>query len=543
MSRTRLIISITGLTVLASLLAVWAGMESRRQRIRTEASLRSQAAVLAGVLAPALSAAAASVRELEEIVAWKLLDNARLIGWLDAERSLGDRDLELLLESNDLDSVVILDRKGMMRARVGSTEICDQVASGFPGVVTGDAGEAILGSSPEEAGGHVAVAVAHPSGGAVVVTAHESTMFAYAGRLGVDNLLESTIGTGGVLYLVYSEEPAAYHAEATWDGEPAPPPGDGSEPLRTVRDRTTFEVEMPVQAVAGRSASLRVGLEATPLLAVSVSAARRTALIGIVLVAFGLVGTAFALVSRARTLERAENMRKLSEVEEKKRRSERLAAAGTLAAGIAHEIRNPLNAISLAAQRLERDEREDSGQRRFAAGIRQEVHRLEEILKGFLDLARPASRQRTSTDLYGLSLQVVSLLEPEASERSVIVHVEETENPVAAVVDGEAVRRAILNLVRNAILASPPGGTVIVQLGRKGSLVRITVLDEGRTPEPEMIESVFDPFVTTRADGVGLGLPLVRRVAEEHGGWARLEKRSSTGTRAVMELSVGEGVP
>jgi signal transduction histidine kinase len=265
---------------------------------------------------------------------------------------------------------------------------------------------------------------------------------------------------------------------------------------------------------------------------------RRTTLVGAVLAAFALAVLAFALVSRSRALERAEGQRRVAELEEARRRSERLASAGALASGLAHEVRNPLNAISLAAQRIGRSHRDDEVCQRFVRGIRGEVGRMDEILKGFLDLARPATGPRRRADLRELVQEVVGLLAPEAVERDLVMSVH--GEALHAVIDREAVRRALINLMRNAIEASPEASVIEVELRSEGGLARVRVLDRGPGPDPELGERAFDPFITGRAEGTGLGLSLVRRVGEEHGGGASLENRPGGGAVATLALRLEE---
>jgi signal transduction histidine kinase len=271
---------------------------------------------------------------------------------------------------------------------------------------------------------------------------------------------------------------------------------------------------------------------------------RRTALVGAVLAAFALAVLGFALVSRSRALERAEGERRVSELEEARRRSERLASAGALASGLAHEVRNPLNAVSLAAQRIERSHPGDETCLRFVGRIRDEVGHMDEILKGFLDLARPASGPRRPADLGELVREVSGLLAPEAAERGLTLDLQEG-GTVRAVVDREAVRRALINLLRNAIEASPEGSSIEIRVepgDPAEGLARVRVLDRGEGLDPELGERAFEPFVTSRAEGTGLGLSLVRRVGEEHGGGATLENRSGGGAVATLELRTEGGL-
>ncbi len=540
MSRRRTL-ALTGILLgLGVILAVWASFEARSQRLETEAVLRAEAAALARSLGPALAAASSATRELDEVLAWKLLDNARFLSRLDAAGLLREDEIGGLLETNGLELVLVLDRNGDVLRRAGAVPEPGLIDERVRAVAAGAAEEVVLGRVSGGASDRIAAAAARPGGGAVLVGTDAAVAYAFGQRLGVANLLDSIVGSGDVLYLVFRESPGDLEVRSSWDGGEPPDPEGGTGSMREVRGRSAFEVRVDVTAPAGRYGSLRVGFDAAPLLRASASAYRRTALIGIVLAAFGLAGIAFTVVSRMRALERAEGERRLAQLEKARIRSERLAAAGSLAAGVAHEIRNPLNAIALAAQRIERRHPEEEGCRLFAGRIRSEVGRLEEILKGFLDFARPSTGSREPVDLLDLAREVVHVLEVEAAARDVDLHVAPGAGTVRAVVDREAIRRAIVNLVRNAVEASERKGRVELRVESGGGRARIHVIDTGRGIDPDLGERAFDPFVTTRAEGTGLGLALVRRIAEEHGGRVSLTTRPEGGAEAVLELRSSE---
>jgi signal transduction histidine kinase len=284
-----------------------------------------------------------------------------------------------------------------------------------------------------------------------------------------------------------------------------------------------------------------VGLDGAPLARVAGAAVRRTTLVGAVLAALGVLGLAAALAEHARAREREALTRRLGAAERSRQQAERLASAGTLAAGLAHEIRNPLNAVGLAAQRLLRGGALDEAQRSLVERIRLEVGRLEAVLRGFLDLARPAAGERRATDLADVAREVLGTLELEAEARGVALVAE--LGPAVAAVEPEAVRRAVLNLVRNALEASPRGAAVEVATGAAptaagggGPRARLTVRDRGPGVPAELRERAFEAFVTTKVDGTGLGLALVARVASAHGGSAELAPRPGGGTEAVLEV-------
>jgi signal transduction histidine kinase len=374
----------------------------------------------------------------------------------------------------------------------------------------------------------------------VLVRIHAGSGRIFAAQIGVENLLDRLLGSGGVLYLSYREEPAGIRGEATWDGGPVPPHSEHIADLLQVRGRTVFEVDVPVSSPAGTHAFLRVGLDGAPLVRAAVSGMRRTTLIGIVLVSFSVSLGGAALVVRRRAADREEAERRLAEVEAARKRSERLAAAGALAAGLAHEVRSPLNAIVLAAQRIERNPAE-ADCTEFARTIRSEVNRLEGVLRQFLELARPVGDERRRTDLKQLAESVRTLLLEEAEQAGAFL--EPVRGEGAAAVNRESIRRALINLVHNAVEASPRGGAIDLVVRQEEGGVGIHVLDRGPGVDEAEAERLFDAFVTTRAEGTGLGLALVRRVAEEHGGSCRLTRRSGGGAEAVLWLPPGGGAP
>jgi signal transduction histidine kinase len=515
----------------AALLAAWMGREADRQRRELESALRAQARLLAGALAPALGEAAAAARELEELLASKLLGEARSLARLEAAGALPGA--EAALATSGLDAAVRLSRHGAPLWRWGEAAALELEARAA--ALLAAAGDELVLASEASAGAGAAVRTR--DGGVLAVAARAPSALARLGRPGIERLLRDLVGEGAVLYLAY-DEPPGLEGRAAWDGGPVPatPPPDGA-----LRGRPVFEVQVPVAAPGGRRATLRVGLDAASPAGAPGAAVRRTALVGGALAALGLLATAYAEVQRARWREREENRRRLARLEEERRRSERLAAAGALAAGLAHEVRNPLNAIGLAAQRLARLAGAGEEGRVLAARIRAEVGRLETTLKDFLDLGRPAGAERELHDLADLARDVVALLELEAAERHVRL-VAQLE-PVAARVDREAVRRALVNLMRNALEASPAGAQVEVAVGTLKSArtsgrlwARLAVRDSGSGIDPEFAERAFDAFVTTKAGGSGLGLALVRRVAEEHGGRASLRNHPAGGVEALLEL-------
>lgn len=524
------------LTLIAGVLLTWTILEARHQRQLFEEALTREASVLTASLGPGLVAASNAARELDELVIWKLLDNARLLARLfDSDPAALDQD-PYLLETNGLDGLAVLAQDGFVTDTWGESLPANVINSVAP-LLRGDAEELILGSTVFHDLEHLAAAIRRPGGGALVVSTEVSTARTFARRLGVENLLTSLVGTGRVLYLHYHEEPGPLDVEASWQDLPIPAHA-GVDGLRIVEGKAVFEAAMPLEAPAGSEATIVVGLDGTPLQEAARDSMIRTMVMGLVLAALAIAGSAFAFVSHLRSRERSEAAKRLAEADLARRRSERLAAAGALTAGLAHEVRSPLNAIGLAAQRLERKLEPSDERHTLASRIRQEVRRLEAVLREFLDFANPTSDHRRPVQLDVLADEVIQLLETEAQEEGVVL--EAAEGAATASVDREAIRRSLINLIRNAIQATATGGSVHTMLLQSNGEVRIIIDDQGPGLDPELAAHLFDPFVTGRATGTGLGLALVKRVAEEHGGSVTLENRRQGGARAELRLPQGD---
>ncbi len=204
-------------------------------------------------------------------------------------------------------------------------------------------------------------------------------------------------------------------------------------------------------------------------------------------------------------------------------RAERLATAGTIAAGLAHEIRNPLTAIRSGVQLLagRRDVPPDAAE--VMADVIHEVDRINHLVDSLLMFARAPRAALQPVDVRDVARRAVALVEPQARKAGVTLQVELGTSP--AVVDGDAgeLEQVVLNLILNAVQATPAGtAPVTVGAGITGTAphrrAAVTVRDHGPGLAPDLVERIFDPFFTTKADGSGLGLPISYAIVRRHRG-------------------------
>ncbi|MEW6749403.1 MAG: ATP-binding protein [Candidatus Latescibacterota bacterium] len=222
-------------------------------------------------------------------------------------------------------------------------------------------------------------------------------------------------------------------------------------------------------------------------------------------------------------------------LEEEVRRRERLAAMGQLAAGVAHEVRNPLNAIGLIVQRLEREFEPQADRDEYLGlvrTVRGEVARVNRIVQQFLEYSRPPALDLQEADLEGILDEALQVAAARAGTRGVAL--ERRFGGVGPVrLDPEQVKQAVLNLLDNAVEATEEGHVEVATRLLDG-WVAVEVRDTGRGIAPEHRERVFDLYFTTRPNGTGLGLSLVHRIVAEHGG--RVEVRSQVGEGTVFTV-------
>jgi signal transduction histidine kinase len=200
---------------------------------------------------------------------------------------------------------------------------------------------------------------------------------------------------------------------------------------------------------------------------------------------------------------------------------DRLADLGRMTATVAHEIRNPLNALGLTAQRLARMSSVDGSRddvQELSSLVRQEVARLDRTVDAFLNLAKPPPTSRIAFDLNELARAVAGLYAAEAEQSGVRLLHEPSPEPLEMDGDPDRLHQALSNLVRNAIESSPRAGSVRTTARKEGTIAVLRVEDTGQGFSVDALEHATAAFFTTKTQGMGLGLTLADRVAKDHGG-------------------------
>lgn len=494
---------------LAALLGGLAGWEARLERLALEAVVRAEGEALAEALGHAVENASASSREIEELASARLLDVARLLARLDERSPLGASEIAGAADDLALRSVVLLDADlAATPSFPPGSPVPASWTEALRALARGEADEVVFPTAGPEDAPTFGAAVRRSRGGAIVAAMDGSEMLAFADETGAAHLLAAVAGTGGIVYAVLEDR-----SGATIASERAANP----EP-------NVMEIARSVHLGGEGPGRLRVGVSTAAVHATGRSALRRAAITaGAVFVLVGSIGAALAGGRRAREEREAR--------EREARRGESLAALGRLAATVAHEVRNPLNAVAVGIQRLEREYPPgpgEEGEARLTRLVREEVARLDGIVTRFLEMARPpdlfpaegsldeALREASPLLADGIPEGVRIEIRPGGAER--------------AVFDAGAFRQIVLNLVRNALDAVGTTGRITVETRPEGEKAVLEVTDDGPGIPPEDRERIFEFGYSTKPGGSGLGLPTVQRLAAEMGGSVSVDRLPDRGT-------------
>jgi signal transduction histidine kinase len=224
------------------------------------------------------------------------------------------------------------------------------------------------------------------------------------------------------------------------------------------------------------------------------------------------------------------------EMERRLEKAERLSSLGQLAAGVAHEIRNPLNAISMATQRLKRDfvpadQSKNDDFQNLSGVIRDEIRRLNSIIEEFLSFSKSRRLELSDFSVIEVLQKIVSLIREEATSRGITIETRWRHTPAVIPMDINKLQQSFLNLIKNAMESVTGDGKITITVDNEGKkYIVVSISDTGCGMTTEEIERIFSPEYTTKEKGLGLGIPLASEIIRGHGGDIKVISRKGEGT-------------
>jgi signal transduction histidine kinase len=217
-------------------------------------------------------------------------------------------------------------------------------------------------------------------------------------------------------------------------------------------------------------------------------------------------------------------------------RASQLATVGELASGIAHEIKNPVVGVASGLDIVRRRAGTDATLLPIIDEMERQIRHVQDAIQELLTFARPATPALAPVSGNNLAERAIHLVQPTADKGGVRIEIRLDPSHASVLADAEMIHQALINLLMNAIEATPHGGRVDVYTRTSGDWIEIEITDTGRGIAPEHLESVFKPFFTTRHTGTGLGLSITREIIQRHGGTVALRSRLGEGTTVTIRL-------
>ncbi|MEK7776800.1 MAG: ATP-binding protein [Planctomycetota bacterium] len=234
---------------------------------------------------------------------------------------------------------------------------------------------------------------------------------------------------------------------------------------------------------------------------------------------------------------------KTRKLEKRAMNSERLAFVGTLAGGLAHEIKNPLSTLSINLQLLNEDIDEVSGEnskrsRTKIHALQKEILRLEEILNDFLRFAKGQKLELQYLDVNEVIDELIDFVSPEIKQKNIVVLKSYDSDIPRCRIDGNLIKQALLNLIINAEQAMENGGELMIRTRSNKELVHIDITDTGTGIRKDVVDKIFQVYFSTKTAGMGLGLPTTKRIIEEHKGTISVQSEEGKGTNFSIALPI-----
>jgi len=553
------------LLILASLYVYFEAQRLHQELLR---QTEDKGAALAEAMEASVRSAIVGNAFLEDLIEQRLLDNARLIDQLLLSRRVDQALLEEVSAMNRLQKIDLLDEQGrpwklaalpamIVRKAEGEEQRRQKLISymwgkrwRLPRQKAGNRAAELpprIMSSEFWQGSAIGIAVgARSFPGIIAIHANADYILNFEKEIGVQRQIQE-LGRESVtefVALLDSNLNVVAHTDRGRIGQQEKEPlvlkakvGGQlfSQIVESDGGKRYLEVVKPVALDQSNLGFLRIGLSLGSMEVAWRNSLRAIVILGLAILGAGILGMA-AIFHNQHT-----HMLEVKALEAEVSHRERLSALGNMAATVAHEIRNPLNAISMGLQRLKVEFQPTDDQEhysRLTELMNGEVHRLNAIVEQFLSLARPLEIKTEELSLQDVLNELAILVNGEAQQSKVQIRVVAPPALPAFKADREYLRQMLLNLILNGFQAMPEGGTLTLEAKTSNGNILISVADTGNGIASENLARIFDPYFTTKARGSGLGLAIARRIVEAHGGTITVFSEAGRGCRFEIVLPI-----
>ena len=487
---------------------------------------------------------------LQEALARALIDVARSIDAQDLTTAAFQDRLRELAADGNLRVIALADGNGRL---VYQTAPLPQDLAAHARSFAGGADEVAIhlfhGTDKQEFLGYVGIRK-NKGDGVIFLVLDAQGLEHWAWRVAIQAAIEELQWGSGVVYLAVEDAAGRILARSGSAPEEkldecllvagtARDPANAEEQCVRVGDMRFLELSYPFQLEGGKVIGVtRIGIDTQETDRLLAENRRHILLWTGLMVMVGLLAMGLLYQTQNRHVAKLQAMR------EQLLQAERLSSLGKLGAGVAHEVRNPLNSISMAVQRLQRDfAPHEQGRKeafdRITHIVRDEIKRLNGIIEDFLSLSRGSRMEFRQQSLIDLLERIVFLAREEAQIEGIEIEKQWPHYLPLIAMDARKMEQAILNIVKNAMESIDGGGCVTLSCARgPKNQVSIKIRDTGKGISDGQRNSIFDPFYTTKANGVGLGLAIAREIIIAHGGEVRVSSQEGRGTTVEIVLPV-----
>ncbi|MCF7741012.1 MAG: GHKL domain-containing protein [Candidatus Marinimicrobia bacterium] len=305
------------------------------------------------------------------------------------------------------------------------------------------------------------------------------------------------------------------------------------------KDKPVYESVMPFNVLDTYYGIIRIGLSYEPLQNVKKAALRNLFIRLIILSVIGFIVLSYTMsrnTVESLQKEKERMTREVYDLQKDLREKEKQNAIYQLAAGIAHEIGNPLNALSLNVQRLHRRLSDsDNKNKRMLSLIKSEVNRIDKIIKQFLNFSKPLPLEKARINMTELINEIVEIYEERLKEEKITLDWK-PEKDIYVEADWEKIKQSLINLLENAIDSIDENGEIRIDLKHDNGQVELEITDNGRGIEESALSKIFNLFFTTKDEGTGIGLSRVYKIIQNHGGDIRVDSKLGKGTTFSINL-------